>query len=73
MDKEDEEEQDFGTIGNQSMNSTKDQPFFMKKANPNGGPMLREFEAIDLIHERMRHKTDEGLNKLESLIKKQLH
>lgn len=34
------------------------------------GPMLREFEAIDLIHERMRNKAADGLNKLEPLIKK---
>ncbi len=46
----------------------------MKKGQGNnGGPMLREFEAIDLIHERMRNRTDDGLNKLEPLIKKQLH
>ncbi len=45
--------------------------FFGKK--PTEGPKLREFEAIDLIHERLKQKTDDGLGKLEPLIKKQLH
>ena len=51
-----------------NMQTTQD--FFQKK---NVGPQLREFEAIDLIHERLRGKLDEGLVRLEPLIKKQLH
>lgn len=34
---------------------------------------LRNFEAMDHIHERMRARADEGLIKLEPLIKKQLN
>ena len=45
----------------------------LRNARIAGGPVLRNFEAMDLIHERMRTKTDEGLNKLEPLIKKNLH
>lgn len=37
------------------------------------GPPLRNFEAMDHIHERMRTRAEEGLTKLEPLIKKQLH
>ncbi len=47
------------------------QDFFAKKGNE--GPKLREFEAIDLIHENLRKKTEDGLDKCEPLIKKQLH
>jgi D-ribose pyranose/furanose isomerase RbsD len=35
-------------------------------------PALRDFEAMDLIHEQMRKKTENGLVKIEPLIKKQL-
>lgn len=35
-----------------------------------GLPKLRSFEAIDLIHNRMRNKTIEGLAKHEQLIRK---
>ena len=35
-----------------------------------GRPPLRNFEAMDHIHERMRNRAEEGLTKLEPLIKK---
>ena len=34
---------------------------------------LKNFEAMDMIHEKMRYRAEEGLIKLEPLIKKQLH
>ena len=42
----------------------------MRQAKLSGAPPLRSFEAMDLIHERMRNKTIEGLAKLEPLIRK---
>ena len=47
------------------------EPFKMlKEARKEGGFTLRNFEAMDHIHERMRNRVDEGLTKLEPLIKK---
>lgn len=60
----------------ESQASKDNEPFRMlKKARLNGGVdiPLRNFEAMDHIHERMRMRADEGLTKLEPLIKKQLH
>ena len=45
----------------------------LKQAKLHGGPVLRNFEAMDMIHERMRERTKEGLQRLEPLIKKQIH
>ena len=45
----------------------------LKHARKEGNFTLRNFEAMDYIHERMRNRVDEGLTKLEPLIKKQLH
>ena len=50
------------------------EPFKMlKKARQTGAPPLRNFEAMDHIHERMRNRADEGLAKLEPIIRKNLH
>ena len=45
----------------------------LKKARAEGAPPLRNFEAMDHIHERMRNRAEEGLTKLEPIIRKQLH
>ncbi len=47
-----------------------DQGFFNMKRS--GLPALRDFEAMDLIHDNMKKKTENGLMKVEPLIKKQL-
>jgi hypothetical protein len=39
----------------------------MKKS---GLPNLRNFEAMDLIHDQMKQKTETGVAKVEPLIKK---
>ena len=51
---EDEEEDDQGFLN-------------MNRA---GMPALRNFEAMDLIHDLMKLKTENGLVKVEPLIKK---
>jgi len=38
--------------------------------NRKGLPALRDFEAMDLIHDQMKLKTENGLMKVEPLIKK---
>jgi len=35
-----------------------------------GLPALRNFEAMDLIHDQMKQKTENGIVKVEPLIKK---
>lgn len=45
----------------------------LKQALDEGGPPLRNLEAMDHIHERMRNRANEGLVKLEPIIRKQLH
>jgi len=45
----------------------------LKQARLQGGVGLRNFEAMDIIHERMRRKTDDGLTMLEPIIRKNLH
>lgn len=45
----------------------------LKQARLQGGIGLRNFEAMDIIHERMRRKADEGLTMLEPIIRKNLH
>jgi hypothetical protein len=59
----------------ESSDATKEnEPFKMlKKARLEGAPPLRNFEAMDHIHERMRNRTEEGLTKLEPIIRKNLH
>jgi len=42
----------------------------LKKARAEGAPPLRNFEAMDKIHERMRNHADDGLAKLEPIIRK---
>lgn len=43
----------------------------LKKARAEGGITLRNFEAMDHIHTRMKDKADEGFTKLEPMIRKQ--
>lgn len=43
----------------------------LKKARADGGLTLRNFEAMDHIHTRMKNKADEGFAKLEPMIRKQ--
>ena len=54
--------------------SNGNEPFKMlKQARLQGGGGLRNFEAMDIIHERMRQKADDGLTMLEPVIRKNLH
>jgi urease gamma subunit len=44
-----------------------------KARQENEGVELKHFEAMDLIYSRVRNRTNDGLTKLESLMKPQAH
>ena len=44
-----------------------------KARQENHGKIVKNYEVMDLIYQRVRNKTNEGLKKLEPLMKKQVH